>query len=455
MLKKMSVLLVVILALLALSGAVLAQDDPYANVDPTGQTVVFWHQHSGQREAQLQQIIADFNATNEWGITVEAINQGSYSDIYARVTTDLAGGGDLPELVVAYGNQAATYFLNEGLIDINLLVNSPTWGLSEEEQADFFPSFFNADVFPQYGNVRLGFPPNRSMEVMYYNIDWLRELREAGAISFDGPPTTPEQFREAACAATANRFSGATSDVANIGYQLSTDASRFASWTFAFGGDIFDYDANQYTLNSPAAVEAVTFLKGLFEEGCAGEIFERFGDQTNFGNGVTLFTVGSSSGIPFYASAVDAGAGFEWSVAAVPHVTEQPVQNIYGASVSIPRTTPEGELAAWLFVKYYTSPEVQARWALASQYFPVRQSALEVEELATFLAEDETYSTAFGLLEFTKAEPSVPGYDPVRDQISRTLTAIVTGTDTRPIQEILDELNEFANEELEAASRAL
>jgi len=303
--------------------------------------------------------------------------------------------------------------------------------------------------------MRLGFPPNRSMEVMYYNIDWLRELREAGAISFDGPPTTPEQFREAACAATANAFSGATSDVANIGYQLSTDASRFASWTFAFGGDIFDYDANQYTLNSPAAVEAVTFLKGLFEDGCAGEIFERFGDQTNFGNGVTLFTVGSSSGIPFYASAVEAGAGFDWSVAAVPHVTEQPVQNIYGASVSIPRTTPEQELAAWLFVKYYTSPEVQARWALASQYFPVRQSALEVEELATFLAEDETYSTAFGLLEFTKAEPSVPGYDPVRDQISRTLTAIVTGTDTRPIQEILDELNEFANEELEAASRAL
>lgn len=455
MLKKVSVLLVIILAMLALSGAVLAQDDPYANVDPTGQTVVFWHQHSGQREEQLQQIIADFNATNEWGITVEAINQGSYSDIYARVTTDLAGGGDLPELVVAYGNQAATYFLNDGLIDINLLVNSPTWGLSEEEQADFFPSFFNADVFPQYGGVRLGFPPNRSMEVMYYNIDWLRELREAGAISFDGPPTTPEQFREAACAATANAFSGATSDVANIGYQLSTDASRFASWTFAFGGDIFDYEANQYTLNSPEAVEAVTFLKGLFEDGCAGEIFERFGDQTNFGNGVTLFTVGSSSGIPFYASAVEAGAGFEWSVAAVPHVTEQPVQNIYGASVSIPRTTPEQELAAWLFVKYYTSPEVQARWALASQYFPVRQSALEVEELATFLAEDETYSTAFGLLEFTKAEPSVPGYDPVRDQISRTLTAIVTGTDTRPIQEILDELNEFANEELEAASRAL
>jgi multiple sugar transport system substrate-binding protein/sn-glycerol 3-phosphate transport system substrate-binding protein len=448
MIKKGFVVLAASLA--ALSGAVFAQEDPYANVDPSGQTVVFWHQHSGQREAQLQQIVANFNATNEFGITVEAINQGSYNDIYNRMTTNLASGEALPSLVVAYGNQSATYFLLDGVIDLNPLLNSPTWGLSAEEQADFFPAFFEADVFPQYDGVRLGFPPNRSMEMMYHNNEWLAELRAAGAISFDGPPQTPEQFREAACAATANPFSRATSDTANIGYQLSTDASRFASWTFAFGGDIFDYEANTYTLNSPEAVAAVTFLKELFDAGCAGEIFERFGDQTNFANGVTLFTVGSSSGQPFYASAVEAGAQFDWGISAVPHVTEQPVQNIYGASVSIPRTTREQELAAWIFVKYYTSPEVQRDWAIASQYFPVRESAVEL--MSDFLAENQVYAAAFELLAFTKPEPSVPGYDPVRSEISRVLTAIVTGADTRDIQTILDELNEFANEELEAAS---
>ncbi|MFQ3660727.1 MAG: extracellular solute-binding protein, partial [Anaerolineae bacterium] len=158
MIKKGFVVLAASLA--ALSGAVFAQEDPYANVDPSGQTVVFWHQHTGQREAQLQQIVANFNATNEFGITVEAINQGSYNDIYNRMTTNLASGEALPNLVVAYGNQSATYFLLDGVIDLNLLVNSPTWGLSAEEQADFFPAFFEADVFPQYDGVRLGFPPN-------------------------------------------------------------------------------------------------------------------------------------------------------------------------------------------------------------------------------------------------------------------------------------------------------
>ena len=105
------------------------------------------------------------------------------------------------------------------------------------------------------------------MEMMYYNSDWLAELRAAGHIDFDGPPTNPDQFRQAACAATENPFSGASATGQSVGYELATDASRFASWTFAFGGDVFDYDNNRYTYDSPAAVEALTFLQDLVEAG--------------------------------------------------------------------------------------------------------------------------------------------------------------------------------------------
>ena len=94
--------------------------------------------------------------------------------------------------------------------------------------------------------MRLGFPPNRSMEVLYYNEDWLAEL------GYDGPPTTPEEFKEMACAAAAQPFSGATAE-GSMGYQLSIDASRFASFTFAHGGDVFDYDAGQYNYDSSLA----------------------------------------------------------------------------------------------------------------------------------------------------------------------------------------------------------
>ncbi len=165
-------------------------------------------------------------------------------------------------MVVAYQNQAATYQLGDGLVDMNPLVDSPKWGLSAEDQADFFPGFWVQDVFPTFDNARLGFPPNRSMEMLYYNVDWLSEL------GYDAPPTSPEEFKEMACKAVEQPFSKATVE-GPIGYEASLDASNVASLTFAFGGDIFDYNTSMFTYDSAATVEAMTLIQEMFNEGCA------------------------------------------------------------------------------------------------------------------------------------------------------------------------------------------
>ncbi|MFA5595794.1 MAG: hypothetical protein WDA15_10975, partial [Trueperaceae bacterium] len=101
----------------------------YEDVDPTGQTVSFWHQHSGIRETALLDIVNQFNATNEWGITVVAEFQGGYDDIFQKMIA-LMGTNEVPNITVAYQNQAATYQLVDGLIDMRPLVHSEKWGLS-------------------------------------------------------------------------------------------------------------------------------------------------------------------------------------------------------------------------------------------------------------------------------------------------------------------------------------
>lgn len=430
----MKKILFILTAAMMLASA-LGQGDPWAEVDPSGQTVTFWYQHSGEREEALQDIIARFNETNEYGITMIGDYQGGYGDIFNQMLV-LLGTPEVPDVVVAYQNQAATYQLGDGLIDMRSLVESDTWGLSDEEINDFFPGFWAQDIFPTFENARLGFPPNRSLEVMYYNADWLEEL------GYDAPPSTPEEFREVACAATENPFSAATAS-GSRGYEISLDASRFASWTFAFGGDVFDYDTNRYTYDSPEAIEAMTFLQTLITDGCGGTVTERFGDQTNFGAGTLMFTVGSSSGLPFYQAAVDAGSEHDWSVAAVPHTTPEPVMNQYGASVSMPDTgSPERQLATWIFLQYYASPEVQAEWGLRSNYFPVRRSAAESGLIQEEFSANPAYETAFNLLSYAIAEPPVPGYDFVRDRVQEVMAAIFDGAD---VESSLRALNEEAN----------
>ncbi len=395
--------------------------------------ITFWHQHSGDRETELLKVVDEFNATNEYGITLTAEYAGGYGDIFTKMLPIL-NTPEVPDVVVAYQNQAATYQLADALWDMNEIIDDPTWGMPQADQDDFFPGFFAQDVYPTFGNARLGLPPNRSMEVLYYNMDWLNEL------GYDAPPATPEEFKEMACAAATTPYSGATAE-GSIGYELSIDASRFASWTFAFGGNVFSVDDNQFTYDDPAAIEAWQFVQSLFADGCATLVTESYGDQTDFGAGKLLFTVGSSSGLPYYDTAVAEGANFNWSVAALPH-TGDPVQNIYGASVSIPKSTPERQLAAWIWLKYYTSPDPQAAWAKASMYFPTRASV--ADQMTDFFATNPAYATAFDMLEYGIAEPNVPGYDFVRDEIEAVMAAIVDNP-TLDVATTLTDFNEVAN----------
>lgn len=416
----------------------------YGNIDEidlSGATVVFWHQHSGGREQELLQIVEDFNASNEYGITVEARNEGGYGDIYDKMIAGLTTG-ELPGLVVAYQNQAAAYEVADGLVNMQPYIDHPVYGIPADELSDFFQAFIEADRLPQFNNEQYGFPPNRSMEMLYYNAEWLAELYDAGAISFEGPPQTPDQFAEAVCAAAENPFSKNPDPSFSVGYEVRTDASNVASMAFARGVDIYDDEANQFTYNTPELAEYMTLMADLLAQGCAGEIAEAFGDQTDFGNGKTLFTMGSSSGLPFYKSAVDDGeaGGFEWSVAAVPHTTPDPVMNIYGASVSIPKTDPATQLAAWVFIKYYTSSDIQARWARASNYFPVRESV--ASGLDEYFAENPAFEVAFNLLPYTKSEPGVAGYDPIRDAASSAFSRVLQGEDAATV---LAELDATAN----------
>ncbi len=410
--------------------------DAWADVVPAKE-ITFWHNHSGDREAILNKIIEDFNKSNEYGITVKGEVAGSYSDIYKKMLPIL-NTADVPDIVVGYQNQIAMYQLADSIFDMNQIINSPKYGLSAEDQADFLPTFFKQDVYSLFDNQRLGLAPNRSMEVMYYNLSWLKEM------GYEAAPTTVEEFKKMACDAVTKPFSKGTGDAEPVGLAMRMDASNFASWVFAFGGDIFDYKTNQFTLDSAAAVEAWTFLQDLAANGCL-RVVDGYNDQVQFGAGKSLFTVASSSGLGvYYPKAIAEGVGeMEWSVAALPTSTGHIKTNIYGASVSIPKSTPERELAAWLFIKYYTTTDVQTYWAEETQYFPVRASV--AAKMTDFFAKYPPFETAWNLIQYGAFEPPVPGYDPIREEMKITMAALLENP-SLDVQTELTALNTRANE---------
>ena len=114
----------------------------------------------------------------------------------------------------------------------------------------------------------------------------------------------------------------------------------------AFGGSVLNEDGTGYAYNGDATVEAMTFLKEMYDEGCAYFFTEGY-PNPEFAARRAIFTQGSSSGLPYYASdvatfAVENGTEPDvWGATAIPHTTADPVQNVYGGDVMIPSTTPE------------------------------------------------------------------------------------------------------------------
>ncbi len=394
-------------------------------VDPTGQNVVFWYQHNRERETELQDLIAQFNRTNPYHITVHGEYAGRYDDIYNKMVVGLQGGA-LPNLVVAYQNQALAYHQAQGIIDLLPYMNSPKWGLTPAETADFVSSFLAQD---RMGGKQLALPPNRSMEVMYYNRDWLTELGHAA------PPQTWDEFAAVCRQAAGQPFSRATDRRRSLGFMIDIDASRIASLVFSRGGDLVSADGSSFTLNTPQMHQSLTYIRDLIRAGAAEQVTEEGGDQRDFSVGQVLFVLRSSSGLPFFATAVKSGANFAWDVAAPPHDTPQPVVNVYGASISVCRATPAAQLASWLFLKWFTQPEPQAQWVRRSFYFPVRRSA--ANGLSDILAANRAYASAFALLDFGKAEPSVVGYQQVRKSMEQALVEVLAGADIGPVLENL------------------
>ncbi len=404
--------------------ALAQSDSDYETVDPSGQTVVYWHQYSedSSQGDTMAALVADFNANNEHGITVEAIHQGSYGPIQDLMNTAILSG-ELPNLVAGYANAVAGW-ANEGVVvDINLLLNSPAWGISADEQAmlNFALLDVNQLDFPPFHGMRVAWANQNSLNVFYSNLDIIERLgfeRRA--------PATLAEFEAIACAAGA-------SDMYQ-GYPLDTGTSHFESFVAAHGGAIYDGAADAYIFESDEVVATMELFTRMLEDDCAYLFAERYQNTGDFAIGLTPFAAGSSAGIPFITwDAATAEMMDEWVVTAFPGA--EGVGNtiqLFVPSQAILTATPEAELATWLFVRYLAGTEAQLAWSGATGYFSIRND-IEVTE-ADFTEPRMPYARfveVSGILQDDSvsvySSPGLPSYSAVRGIVPNVLAEVVNG----------------------------
>ena len=403
------------------------------NANPEGQTVEFWVQYSDERLDAMMARAERFE--KETGIKVNITYKGHYGKVQSAMMTT-AGTSDQADVARGYGNAAADMYQIGAAMDQTILAESKKWGVTQSDIDDWGANW-TVGFSPYFdGNPKLLHEVGKSLEVVYYNKDWLNELGLS-------EPQTPAEFAEAACAATNSTFSGRVGDTASLGYEIDTDASNFAAWVFAHGGDVFDYDSGQYILNSSEAVAAMEFIQGMANKGCAQVTRDKYADQQYLGLGSNLFALSSTSGITYFQKAIEEGYNGQWEISKVPHITKNPVMNLYGGGLIMGNTgNVDKMVAAYQWMKYISNTENSAVWSTESGYGFVRTSSADHPLIQAKRNELPQYDRSLGLIQYGKGEPSVPAYYSVRGEIEKAYASIINGDD---IISTLNSLNDEAN----------
>ena len=424
------------------SNAVTAQE-----ISPDGQTITFWHPYTDERQTAFETLIDDFNDTNAWGITVEATsfrNSGLLYDqmILQLININYSGSNHdgLPNVVIGFPHEIALYALTDDtIVDLNQFKNDLLWGFSETEISDFVPSIMNIGYDP-FRQAQLGFPTRLFSELMIINMDALHEL------GYDTPPSNLAELVETACAfREAGGWSESKFGTAQ-GFFLPLEAEFLIGMNAANGGTLFkESPAPYFAFNTPPLEETLTRLVELQARNCIQTVQSSVDAIDSFAAGQSLFYFGNSSILTLLRDniAQNYAVPFEWGVFPLPGEDTQPIY-VFGPIMSIVNQSPESNLAAWLFLKWFLDTEPQSAWVEATGSLAIRQSSTAslVNHFATF-PQWQQAQTLINQSALTTL-PALAGYDVIRLEIQFALQRLLATTNT--IEAELPALELLSNE---------
>ena len=378
-------------------------------------TIQYWHTHSDPETAQLEKVVAAFEAANP-DINVETTRY-AYSDYKTALLTAISSG-EVPDVarldivwVSEFADQGALVPLDENMPDFENIIKDTYPG-------PLATNFWNGHYY--------GLPLDTNTQVLLWN----KEVFEAAGIS--APPTTMEEFADVAC--RVNRSASETL----YGYaQGGTYFWAPAPIFYAMGGKVTDEAITTATgyINGPESVAAFTMLKDLYDQGCLSPNLLGGGIATDAGHaeGTYAMIIDGPWMVDIYKNNYP---DFEVNFAPIPTGPQGTTSSVVGGEDVVIFEGSENKEAAMRWAAYLLSPEAQKMMAEVGQ-MPVLAS----------LAGDPAMPSYFAVfqeqLKTAQARVPHPKWSDMDNAINNAYQRILNGEQTP--QEALDQAAEEIN----------
>lgn len=382
--------------------------------------VRFWHVMGGPLGKALDSLVDEFNALNP-DIHVTSVSMGNYQALTQKIMASILAGNP-PTIAQVYESWTASLMRADAIHPIEDFIKGEG-GLSESEISDIFPVFVRDNT---WDGIFITLPFNKSVAIYFYNLDL---FESKGIEKF---PETWDEFLQVAERLTEDIDGDGNNDIWGTAFPVS--AGMFAQTLTTKGGSLLSNDEKIATFNSEEGIEAIRFIYDLIYTYKVAYLTTGYEHQDDFIAGNVAMIPGSSVSYSFIKMAKPS---FRIGLAPPPGDKKKAVF-IAGTNIAVFRKAEQKEKeAAWRFIKWFISPQVQARWAISTGYLPVRKSALELQIVKQHLQDVKGLRDVWTSLDYALIEPRAPGWLVGRRLLSDVgIEPILRGE--MPIEETLD-----------------
>jgi multiple sugar transport system substrate-binding protein len=355
----------------------------------------------------LQTFAAEWAADNGVDFQTDIVG---YGDLATRVRSDFVGGTgnfDLFTMDIVWSGEFA---------DAGYTVDLTDRIERDADELDLDDIYDAAWTQGSWGDKQIAYPLAGYVNLLNYRTDVLEENGLSA-------PTTLEELESNALSIGNG---GSTAGWVANGQQGPAAAQDWMAYSFQSGGEILD-ESGAPVINSDVNVASLELYADLFENAAPAGATE-----FDWGQRETAFTQGRAAMVETWSVSRASYEDPEVStiggtVGTVPAPMAEGLDPKYafggwGLAINADSDSPD---AAWEFIKWVTSPEVQKRWVADGGGTYIRKSTVEDPELlATY-----PFQTVIGeALENGDgdARPRVPEYSEIENAVGIAVSKVLT-----------------------------
>ncbi len=357
--------------------------------------LTYWHFLGGDMGKRHETLIKEFNKANP-DIEVESLYSGNAWTMRDKLLAAVAGKQP-PDVSMIDQFWAAQLASTGAIIKMQTLIDGPD-GIDKADvnKTAWMTATVDGEIWTM--------PYAMSNIVLYYN----KDMFKAVGLDPNKPPTTWGELVDYAKKLTRDVNGDGKVDEWGLSFPIQAGTGTvyyYITFLWQAGGELYNADYTKAVFNSPAGVEALQFWMDLVHK---HGVVPLAPPAEGFTVGRIAMELASSSTL----ETRQAKCKFPIGVAHIP-AGKNKVTGVGGNNLAIFKNTSAKEAAAWKFVKWMTSAEMNLKWSTMTGYTPLRDSVVNSQGYKDYLKANPEVATMAAQMAVARPRPNNETYPEV------------------------------------------